>query len=75
MLAGRGWSDGRCYLPIRQQQALLPSGSTFNLTTGRSGASVLPLKRFLVAFSRDCGALWRVFLGILPVFARKVPRR
>jgi len=54
----------------------LSSGSTLNLTTGRSGASDRAARRFLVASLLDCGALWRVFLatfGILPVLTRPVP--
>ena len=55
---------------------MFPSSSTLNLTTGRSGASDLPQRRFLGASLRDCVALWRVFLatfGILPVLAAPMP--
>ena len=61
---------------MEQQQALFPSSSTLNLTTGRSGASDLPQRRFLGASLRECVALWRVFLatfGILPVLAAPMP--
>ena len=55
---------------------MFPSSSTLNLTTGRSGASDLPQRRFLGASLRECVALWRVFLatfGILPVLAAPMP--
>ena len=55
----------------------MSSGSTLNLTTGRSVASDRALRRFLGASLLDCVALWRVFLatfGILPVLARPIPR-
>ena len=55
---------------------MFPSSSTLNLTTGRSGASVLPQRRFLGASLLDFEALWRVFLatfGILPVLAAPMP--
>jgi hypothetical protein len=61
---------------MEQQQALFPSSSTLNLTTGRSGASDLLQRRFLGASLRECVALWRVFLatfGILPVLATPMP--
>ena len=57
---------------MEQQQALFPSSSTLNLTTGRSGASDLLQRRLETAFLLDFRALWRVFLatfGILPVLA------
>ena len=61
---------------MEQQQALFPSSSTLNLTTGRSGASDLPQRRLETAFLLDFRALWRVFLatfGILPVLAAPMP--
>ena len=61
---------------MEQQQALFPSSSTLNLTTGRSGASDLLQRRLETAFLLDFRALWRVFLatfGILPVLAAPMP--
>ena len=61
---------------MEQQQALFPSCSTLNLTTGRSRASHFDSKRLETGFLSDCGALWRVFLatfGILPVLAAPMP--
>lgn len=61
---------------MEQQQALFPSCSTLNLTTGRSGASDLLQRRLETAFLLDFRALWRVFLatfGILPVLAAPMP--
>ena len=61
---------------MEQQQALFPSSSTLNLTTGRSRASDLPQRRLETAFLLDFEALWRVFLatfGILPVLAAPMP--
>ena len=61
---------------MEQQQALFPSSSTLNLTTGRSRASHLDSKRLETGFLSDCVALWRVFLatfGILPVLAAPMP--
>ena len=61
---------------MEQQQALFPSSSTLNLTTGRSGASDLLQRRLETAFLLDFEALWRVFLatfGILPVLAAPMP--
>ena len=61
---------------MEQQQALFPSSSTLNLTTGRSRASHLDSKRLETGFLSECVALWRVFLatfGILPVLAAPMP--
>ena len=55
----------------------MSSGSTLNLTTGRSRASHFDSKRLETGFLLDSDRLWRVFLatfGILPVFAAPIPR-
>ena len=55
----------------------MSSGSTLNLTTGRSRASHFESKRLETGFLLDSDRLWRVFLatfGILPVLARPVLR-
>ena len=61
---------------MEQQQALFPSSSTLNLTTGRSRASHFDSKRRETGFLLDSDRLWRVFLatfGILPVLAAPMP--
>ncbi len=55
----------------------MSSGSTLNLTTGRSRASHFESKRLETGFLLDSDRLWRVFLatfGILPVLATPIPR-
>ena len=55
----------------------MSSGSTLNLTTGRSRASHFESKRLETGFLLDSDRLWRVFLatfGILPVLAAPIPR-
>jgi len=55
----------------------LSSGSTLNLTAGRSRASHFDSKRLETGFLLDSDRLWRVFLatfGILPVLAAPIPR-
>ena len=61
---------------MEQQQALFPSSSTLNLTTGRSRASHFDSKRRETGFLLDSDRLWRVFLatfGISPVLAAPIP--
>ena len=61
---------------MEQQQALFPSFSTLNLTTGRSGASGLLQRRLETAFPLDCERFRAFFLatfGILPVLAAPMP--
>jgi hypothetical protein len=61
---------------MEQQQALFPSCSTLNLTTGRSRASHFDSKRRETGFLLDSDRLWRVFLatfGISPVLAAPMP--
>ena len=61
---------------MEQQQALFPSSSTLNLTTGRSGASDLLQRRLETAFLLDCVRFRALFLatfGILPVLAAPMP--
>jgi hypothetical protein len=63
---------------MEQQQALFPSSSTLNLTTGRSGASALLQRRLETAFTLDCERFRALFLAtfaILPVFAAPMPSR
>ncbi len=55
----------------------MSSGSTLNLTIGRSRASHFEPKRLETGFLLDSDRLWRVFLatfGILPVLAAPIPR-
>ena len=55
----------------------MSSGSTLNLTTGRSRASHFESKRLETGFLLDSDRLWRVFLatfGISPVLAAPIPR-
>ena len=61
---------------MEQQQALFPSSSTLNLTTGRSGASDLLQRRLETAFPLDCERFRAFFLAtfaILPVLAAPMP--